>query len=126
MSLTGLGMLFIGIAFVILAIGVGRMLLRAAKTLQSSEEMLHRLPKQMDGVIQETNSLMRKGNDAFADVHAKTAELTPLFAVLGDFGHGTKNMASWIRFQADMLEKKADALDYVTSGVLLVKCEDGR
>lgn len=114
MSLSGLGVLIIGIAFVILAVILGRMLLKAASTLKSADVIAQRMPQQVYRVMDETADMMRYGNDALQDLNTKMRELTPLFYLVGDLGNSTESASLWVQQQAQKLNRESDELSAET------------
>jgi len=114
MSLSGLGVLIIGIAFIILAVILGRIMLKAASTLKSADVIALRMPKQVYRVLDETADTMRYGNDALQDLNTKMREMTPLFYLVGDLGNSTESASLWVQQQALKLNRESDELSAET------------
>ncbi|WLV25265.1 DUF948 domain-containing protein [Aciduricibacillus chroicocephali] len=111
MSLTGLGVLIIGIAFAIFAVSLGRTMLKTAALLKSSDVIVEKTPKQIYGIMDESSYSMRYGNDALADLNTKMHALTPLFYAIGDLGKSSESGALWVQRQAEKLNRESDKLD---------------
>jgi len=114
MNLSGLGVLIIGIAFVILAIILGRIMLKAASALKSADILAQQTPKQIYRVMDETSDIMRYGNDALQDLNTKMRELSPLFYLVGDLGNSTESASLWVQQQAQKLNRESDELSAET------------
>lgn len=94
MDLTDIGILLIGIAFLVLAIYVARILNKFADILEGMNKTVEQLPKQLDEVLDETGKLIHNSNDTLADVNEKLGTLTPLFHIVGDVGESTRKLSS--------------------------------
>lgn len=114
MSLTGIGVLLIGVAFLILAIYIARVLNGVAGTLGGVNKTLEQLPDQLDGIMGETGQLIRHSNDTLSDVNEKLGNLTPMFEVVGDVGNTTRNLTASLHNVTDAGKRKVDGLDEST------------
>ncbi len=114
MSLTGIGVLLIGVAFLILAIYIARVLNGVAGTLGGVNKTLDQLPEQLDGILGETGQLIRHSNDTLSDVNEKLGNLTPVFEVVGDVGNTTRNLTASLHNVTDAGKRKVDGLDEET------------
>ena len=94
MDLTGIGVLLIGIAFLVLAIFMARILNKVAGVLEGVEKTVEQLPKQLDNILGETGELIHNSNDTLSDVNEKLGTLTPLFQIVGDVGESTRKLSS--------------------------------
>jgi uncharacterized protein YoxC len=94
MTLTGVGVLLIGVAFLIIAIFIAHALQNLAGVLKGVEETVERLPDQMDTIVKETGELMNESNRTLADVNEKLKQLSPLFYVIGDAGNISRKFSS--------------------------------
>lgn len=94
MDLTGIGVLLIGIAFLVLAIFLARVLNHTASILGGIDRTVEQLPAQLDGILNETGNLIHNSNNTLADVNEKLGTLTPLFQIVGDVGETTRAVSS--------------------------------
>lgn len=94
MDLTGIGVLLIGIGFLVLAIFLARILNKVAGVLEGVDQTMHQLPGQLDKILDETGELLHNSNDTLADVNEKLGTLTPLFHIVGDVGASTRKLSS--------------------------------
>ncbi|MFG6120782.1 MULTISPECIES: DUF948 domain-containing protein [Thalassobacillus] len=94
MSLTGIGVLLMGIAFLVGSIFLARTLNNLSKVLSGVDKTVERLPDQLDDVMKETGQLLNHSNDTLADVNKKIAALSPLFYILGDIGESSRKLSS--------------------------------
>ncbi|UJL46592.1 DUF948 domain-containing protein [Virgibacillus sp. NKC19-16] len=94
MTLTGVGVLIIGVAFLILTIFIAHTLQNLAGILSGIEKTVEKLPDQLDDVFKETGDLINHSNDTIADVNEKLGQLSPLFYIVGDVGNVTRRFSS--------------------------------
>ncbi|MBP1970902.1 uncharacterized protein YoxC [Virgibacillus natechei] len=94
MTLTGIGVLIIGVAFLVLTIFIAHTLQNLAGILSGIEKTVEKLPDQLDDVFKETGTLINQSNDTIADVNDKLEQLSPLFYIVGDVGNVTRNVTS--------------------------------
>lgn len=114
MSMTGIGVLLIGIAFLILSIYLARVLNNTALILEGVGRTVEQLPNQLDNVLNETGRMIENSNDTLADVNEKLGTLTPLFHIVGDVGESTRKFASSVNDFAGSVKKKTDSVDEET------------
>ncbi|MCM3710987.1 DUF948 domain-containing protein [Sporosarcina luteola] len=111
MSLTGIGVLLIGIAFLILSMYLARVLKNTASILEGVGRTVDHLPNQLDDVLHETGKMIQNSNDTLADVNEKLGTLTPLFQIVGDVGESTRKLASSANDFAGSIKKKTQSVD---------------
>lgn len=110
MDLTGIGVLLIGIAFLVLAIFLARILNKVAAVLEGVNKSVEQFPKQLDHILDETGNLIHNSNDTLADVNEKLGTLTPLFHIVGDVGESTRKLSSsLVDVSKSATKKKGDA-----------------
>lgn len=114
MDLTGIGIMLIGAAFLLLSIFLARVLNNTAKVVEGLGETVERLPDQLDHVIRESEQLIQNSNDTLADVNVKLGTLTPLFQIVGDVGESTSKLTSSVHDFTLSAKKKLDATDEET------------
>lgn len=114
MSMTGIGVLLIGIAFLILSIYLAKVLNNTALILEGVGRTVEQLPNQLDNVFNETGRMIENSNDTLADVNEKLGTLTPLFHIVGDVGESTRKLASSVNDFAGSVKKKTDSVDEET------------
>lgn len=114
MTLVGIGVLLIGVAFLILAIFIGHTLNSLAGVLKGIDQTVQQLPKQLDNVFKETGDMIREGNNTLADVNEKMHQLSPLFYIVGDVGNVTRKFSSSLVDVTDSIKTKTDGGKEVT------------
>jgi uncharacterized protein YoxC len=114
LSLTGIGVLLIGIAFLILSIYTARVLKQTASILDGVGRTVEQLPNQLDAVLDETGQMIQNSNDTLADVNEKLGTLTPLFHIVGDVGESTRKLSSSVNDFATSVTKKTETVDEET------------
>ena len=111
MDLTGIGILLIGIAFLVLAIFLARILNKVAGVLDGVDKTVEQLPKQLDNILDETGTLIHNSNATLADVNEKLGTLTPLFYIIGDVGESTRTLSSSLVDVSKSATKKLNGVD---------------
>lgn len=114
MTLTGAGVLLIGIAFLTLSIFLARVLNQTAFVLKGVGTTIEQLPDQLDGVLEETSNLIGNTNDTLSDVNEKLDTLTPLFHIIGDVGESTRKVTSSVNDFTVSMKGKLEATDEET------------
>ncbi len=114
MTLVGVGVLFIGIAFLILAIFLGSTLHNLAGILGGIDKTVQQLPKQLDDVMQETGNIIRESNHTLTDVNEKMEQLSPLFYIVGDVGNATRKLTSSLVDATDSMKEKSETAKGLT------------
>jgi len=118
MNLSGLGVLIIGIAAVIAAVGIGRLLLKATKLVGSIDRSITAAPRQLEGIMTETCGLISEGNQALADLNIKTSQLNPYFYLLGDLGRGCESWSLTLKDKLNTLDRKSLQVDEKTEEMI--------
>lgn len=94
MSLTGIGVIFIGIAFLVLAVYLAWTLNNLANILRGIEKTVEHLPDQLDDMFRETGTLINNTNDTISDVNEKLKTLSPLFYIVSDVGEMSRKLTT--------------------------------
>ena len=79
--------------------------------LNGVDKTVEQLPKQLDGILNETGNLIHNSNDTLADVNEKLGTLTPLFHIVGDVGESTRKLSSALVDVSTSATKKMDDAD---------------
>ena len=108
MTLVGIGVLLIGVAFLVLAFFIGHALNNLAGVLGGIDKTVKELPKQLDDVFKETGNMINESNQTLVDVNDKLKHLSPLFYVIGDFGNVTRKVSSSIVDVTDSIKTKTE------------------
>lgn len=111
MDLTGIGILLIGIAFLVLAIYLARVLNNLANVIGGIDKTVEQLPEQLDTILNETGNLIHHSNNTLSDVNEKLGTLTPLFQIVGDIGESTHTLSSSLVDVTKTAKKKMDKSD---------------
>ncbi|WP_438318615.1 DUF948 domain-containing protein [Sporosarcina sp. FA9] len=112
MDLSGIGVLLIGIAFLVLAIFLARVLNNIAGVLNGVGKTVEQLPNQLDSIFTETGNLIHNSNDTLADVNEKLGTLTPIFHIVGDVGESTRKLSSALVDATASTTKKWNDTDF--------------
>lgn len=108
MDLVGIGVILIGIAFIILAIYFSKVLQQVGNILQDVDKTVGELPRQLNGILDETGNLIKNSNHTLADMNTKIENLTPLFQVVGDLGESTQALTSSLVEVTSSVQQKGD------------------
>jgi len=108
MTLVGVGVLLIGIAFLVLAIFLGSTLHNLAGVLGGIDKTVQQLPKQLDDVMKQTSNIIQESNHTLADVNEKMEQLSPLFYIVGDVGNATRKFTSSLVDVTDSMKEKSE------------------
>lgn len=111
MDLTGIGVLLIGIALLVLAIFVARVLNNFSSILSGVDKTIEQLPDQLDSILAETGNLIHNSNNTLADINEKLGTLTPLFHIVGDVGESTRTLSSSLVDLTASAKDKMDGVD---------------
>ncbi|ASN03644.1 DUF948 domain-containing protein [Virgibacillus necropolis] len=112
MSLAGLGVLIIGLAFAALALFLVKVLNNLAAVLDGVDKTVEQLPHQIDEVLKETSGLIRHSNDTLADVNEKLRGLSPLFYIIGDVGEASRKLSSSFMDASSSLKNKSTEVEH--------------
>ncbi|MCF6408161.1 DUF948 domain-containing protein [Pseudalkalibacillus salsuginis] len=94
MDLVGIGVLIIGLAFVVLTIFLARVLHNLTDVIKGVNHTVQQLPGQLDKVTKQTGELIDTSKDTLVDVNEKLRALSPLFYIVGDIGETTRKLSS--------------------------------
>ena len=111
MDLMGIGVLLIGIACLVLAIYLARVLNNFANVISGVDKTVEQLPDQLDNILNETGNLIHHSNATLSDVNEKLGTLTPLFHIVGDIGESTRTLSSSLVDVTKSAKKKMDKTD---------------
>lgn len=109
MTLTGVGVIIIGIAMLVIAVFVAHALNNLAGVLKGVEKTVDRLPDQLDNIFKETGQLIGESNETLADVNTKLEQLSPLFYIVGDVGNVTRRFSSSLVDVTETLKSRTEA-----------------
>ena len=111
MDLIGTGVLLMGIACLVLAIYLARVLNNFANVISGVDKTVEQLPDQLDNILNETGNLIHHSNATLSDVNEKLGTLTPLFHIVGDIGESTRTLSSSLVDVTKSAKKKMDKTD---------------
>ncbi|TMN22416.1 DUF948 domain-containing protein [Lentibacillus cibarius] len=106
MSLTGIGVILIGAAFLVIAVYAAWTLNNLANLLRGMEKTVEKLPDQLDDLFRETGTALSQTNQTISEVNDKLHTLSPLFYMVRDVGEASRKLTSPLaRFSASMSKK---------------------
>lgn len=114
MDYTGIGVLLMGIALLVFAIYLARVLNKFANVIEGVDKTVEQLPKQLDNILKETSNIIHHSNATLVDVNEKLGTLTPYFHIVGDIGESTRTLSSSLVDVTKSAKKKMDKTDAET------------
>ncbi|MEC5425979.1 DUF948 domain-containing protein [Virgibacillus sp. C22-A2] len=92
MDWLGIGVLVIGLAFLVLVLLLIKPLNRLAGLFGSLQKTTDHLPQQVEEITTQAKAVLGSGNDALNQINNQVKELSPLFYIAGDIGRATNQM----------------------------------
>lgn len=111
MDFIGIGVLLMGIACLVLAIYLARVLNNFANVISGVDKTVEQLPEQLDNILNETGNLIHHSNETLSDVNEKLGTLTPIFHIVGDIGESTRTLSSSLVDVTKSAKRKLDKTD---------------
>lgn len=94
MTWLGLGVLIIGISFLILVILLTGPLHNLGDVLEGLKDTTDELPENVGKLFEQTNDVFKQANGALNDVNNKLQALSPLFDTVNNIGQASHNLSS--------------------------------
>jgi len=94
MDWLGIGVLIIGIAFVVLVILLIKPINKLSETLDNVEKTTNQLPGLMNDVSLKTAELLDNGNSTLKQVNKSVKEIDPYFTIIGDVGEASQELTT--------------------------------
>lgn len=92
MDWMGIGVLLIGVAFVVLVIVLIKPLNKMADLLEGLQETTDRLPHVVDDVSAQATDMLQTSNAALDQVNRQVHSLNPFFHIIGDTGKAARSL----------------------------------
>ncbi|MFD1363567.1 DUF948 domain-containing protein [Lentibacillus salinarum] len=108
MSLTGIGVILIGVAFLVVAVYLAWTLNNLANVLRGIEKTVEQMPDQLDDIFRETGQMLNQTNVTISQVNDQLRTLSPLFYMAHDVGEMSRKLTSPLARFSGNLNKKAD------------------
>ncbi|WP_010529089.1 DUF948 domain-containing protein [Lentibacillus jeotgali] len=106
MSLTGIGVVLIGIAFLVIAVYAAWTLNNLANVLRGIEKTVEQMPQQLDDIFRETGQMLNHTNVTISEVNDKLHTLSPLFYMVNDVGEMSRKLTTPLaRFSMNKRQK---------------------
>ena len=94
MDWLGIGVLIIGIAFLILVIVLIKPLGKLTTVLEDVQKTTDRLPNTLTDVTGQATTVLQTGNKTIENVNDKVNQMSPLFQIVGDVGQASREFTS--------------------------------
>lgn len=106
MSLTGIGVILIGVAFLVMAVYLAWTLNNLANVLRGIEKTVEQMPQQLDDIFRETRQMLNQTNVTISEVNDKLRTLSPLFYMVHDVGEMSRKLTTPLaNFSVNMNQK---------------------
>ena len=116
MDWLGIGVLIIGIAFVIVVIFLLKPIIKLASVLESLQQTTDRLPEVLDNVSSQASTTLQLSNATLGNVNEQVREITPFFHIIGNAGKEAENFTSAALNKTEAFKQQtAGAKEFVTS-----------
>ena len=99
MDWLGIGVLLLGIAFMVLVIMLIKPLKKISILLENVEKTTKQLPDSFVSITDQTISILKEGNDTIINVNNQVKELRPIFEIVNGIGVASQELTK------DALEK---------------------
>ncbi|WP_438318618.1 DUF948 domain-containing protein [Sporosarcina sp. FA9] len=93
MDWLGIGVLIIGIAFMILVFLLIKPLMKLTTVLESLQKTTDQLPSMLSDVTGQASEVFQKGNETLVNVNNQVKEINPLFQIVQDAGEASRDFS---------------------------------
>ncbi len=115
MDWLGIGVLLIGIAFLILVIVLMKPISKLSNVLGSIQDSTDRLPEQVDTIVKQATEALHSSNSTIQNVNDQVHEVSPVFQIVGDAGEASRAFTSSALSKVTSLKQRTDiAKDFST------------
>ena len=114
MDWLGIGVLVIGVAFLVLVILLIKPLMKLAGVFDNLQKTTNGLPETVDGVTSEAKKAISAGTETLQQINTQIKELSPLFYIVGDAGRAANNLSSSMVEAVTKMEAKTEAANDFT------------
>lgn len=94
MDWSGIGLLVIGIAFLVLVIFLIKPLNKLTNVLDSLQKTTDSLPNTMTDISKQATMVLHTGNDAIENVNTQVKDFQPLFQIVRDVGEASQQLTA--------------------------------
>lgn len=106
MDWLGIGVLIIGIAFLILVFVLIKPLMKLTTVLESLQKTTDQLPTMLTDVTGQATEVFQKGNETLVHVNNQVKEINPLFQIVNDAGVASRDFSEMALEKTFTLKKK--------------------
>jgi len=94
MDWLGIGVLVIGIAFLILVVFLLKPLRKLSEVLESVQKTTDHLPETLTEITGQATMVLQTSNETIANVNSQVKEISPIFHIAGDVGVAARELTS--------------------------------
>jgi len=113
MDWLGIGVLIIGVAFLVLTLLLIKPLRKLTDALDGVKQTTDRLPQVVDDISKQTSEVMELGYTTIANVNDQVREVSPFFHIIGETGDATRKLTlSALKKTNDLKTETGKASDF--------------
>lgn len=94
MGLLEIGVLIIGIAFMVLVLFLIKPIKKLTDVLENLKKTTEKLPESFVTITDQTTSVLQEGNKTIENVNDQVKELRPIFEIVGDVGEASQELTN--------------------------------
>lgn len=94
MDWLGIGVLLIGIAFLVLVIFLLKPLSKLSDVLESVQKTTDQLPETLTDITGQAATVLHTSNETIGNVNNQVKEISPIFQIAGDVGVAARELSS--------------------------------
>ncbi|MFC4559630.1 DUF948 domain-containing protein [Virgibacillus kekensis] len=107
MDWIGIGVIIIGIAFLILVFLLIKPLNKLTGVIAGLKGTTDNLPQQVSDITSEVKTTISSTRDTLNQVTEQTKKLSPIFTIIQNAGEATRDLASHMAFLAEKMKSKS-------------------
>jgi len=93
MDWLGIGVLIIGIAFMILVFILIKPLMKLTTVLESLQKTTDQIPTMLTDITGQATEVFQKGNATLVNVNKQVKEINPIFQIVNDAGEASRDFS---------------------------------
>jgi uncharacterized protein YoxC len=93
-GLLEIGVLIIGIAFMVLVLFLIKPIKKLTDVLENLKKTTEKLPESFVTITDQTTSALQEGNKTIENVNDQVKELRPIFEIVGDVGEASQELTN--------------------------------
>ena len=113
MDWLGIGVLLIGIAFLVLVLFLIKPLRKLTDVMENLKKTTDNLPESFIKITEQTTNVLQEGNKTIEQVNDQVKELRPIFEIVGDVGEASQELTNnTLKKTIAFKQRTAEAVDF--------------